>query len=384
MLTDGPFLVLREGWGWWYWINVGHAYCIILLGAGIMVRFALDGRMYRQQQAAILLGVFIPLAASVAYIAGYSPLPGVDPIPVTAPISGILFAWAQFRYRFLDAVPLARAAIVERMLDGMVVLDANQRVIDINPAAARILHVDGASVIGKPATHLQPIERLLGEHGDMARGETTRRGEIGTLDDHLHEIVCSPLIDKDGSLRATLVMLRDVTAQRRLEQRLRFLAHFDSLTSLPNRAQFEDRLDIALHESSLSGLSLAVLFIDLDGFKIVNDSLGHSVGDGLLVAVANRVQSAVRDGDMVARIGGDEFVVLLERLPASHADEMASEIVHRIREQLRTPVVIHGHQVTTRASIGMAVGNGSASPGELLRTADHAMYAEKREHSLTR
>ena len=169
---------------------------------------------------------------------------------------------------------------------------------------------------------------------------------------------------------------RDMTAQRRLEDELRQQAYRDSLTPLPNRALFMERLTEALRRSEPSGANLAVLLLDLDDFKTVNDSLGHVAGDRLLIRVANRLLECLRDTDTAARLGGDEFVVLLDD-PADPDEAMA--VADRILEAISLPMLIEGRMVTVQASLGIALAHNAANARDLLRNADLAMYAAKRE-----
>ena len=168
--------------------------------------------------------------------------------------------------------------------------------------------------------------------------------------------------------------LVDITDRKALEQQLGRLAFQDPLTGLANRALFADRLAQALARSARSGVYPAVLFLDLDEFKTVNDSLGHAAGDTLLQVVGERLHGAIRPSDCVARLGGDEFAVLLEDVTADVAIATATRLIHL----LRSPIEIEGRQMTGRGSIGIAVaGKDTASPNDLLRDADAAMYRAK-------
>jgi diguanylate cyclase (GGDEF)-like protein len=150
-------------------------------------------------------------------------------------------------------------------------------------------------------------------------------------------------------------------------------AFHDGLTSLPNRALFRERVGHALRRRSQAGTPLALLFIDLDDFKTVNDELGHAAGDDLLVAVAGRLQTCVRGEDTVARLGGDEFAILLEQAP-SH--EVAVRVAGRILESMGPPFPLQGHQVQVGASVGVTVSQ-AADVDAVLREADVAMYTAK-------
>ena len=185
---------------------------------------------------------------------------------------------------------------------------------------------------------------------------------------------------RDGSGRAIRVVgsQTDVTARKQAEQRLQHDALHDALTGLPNRVLFLDRLDQAIRRAQRStpGAAAAVLFLDLDRFKLVNDSLGHQVGDELLKAVARRLESAVRPPDTVARLGGDEFTVLLDGVTDVHEAALVAERVHHT---LRAPFEIDDRELHIDASIGIALAAADAAPDTVVRDADVAMYRAKAE-----
>jgi diguanylate cyclase (GGDEF)-like protein len=172
-----------------------------------------------------------------------------------------------------------------------------------------------------------------------------------------------------------LVIMRDITELKMLQEQLAHQAFHDSLTNLPNRALFMDRLPQALARSERRGDFVAVLFLDLDDFKVINDSLGHKAGDQMLIEVGHRLLSSVRAGDSVARLGGDEFTILLEDMADISEATMVAE---RIAEQLRAPFHLEGHEVFVTTSIGIATSTlGHNTPEALLRNADIAMYEAK-------
>jgi diguanylate cyclase (GGDEF)-like protein/PAS domain S-box-containing protein len=171
-------------------------------------------------------------------------------------------------------------------------------------------------------------------------------------------------------------ILFDVTARKQLEERLAYQATHDPLTGLPNRALLAARLSQALSRAARRGRRVAVLFVDLDDFKVVNDTLGHEAGDELLVAVAGRLSRCVREGDTVARLGGDEFTLLLEDLGDGRE---ASIVAERVMAALRPPVRLAEREVTATPSIGIAIAEPGDDAAELLRRADVAMYRAKRQ-----
>jgi len=182
--------------------------------------------------------------------------------------------------------------------------------------------------------------------------------------------------DRTQDLQAANLNLRMQIAERRkAEQQLYFEAHHDALTKLPNRAMFSDRLGYAIrHLKRHPNQRFAVLFIDLDRFKMINDTLGHHAGDLFLVEIANRLRSCVRDNDVLARLGGDEFVVLLDSLKSDDTEEVASRIISSIEK----PYTIENNTLYSNASIGIALCNkGYKNSDEILRDADAAMYQAK-------
>jgi len=174
----------------------------------------------------------------------------------------------------------------------------------------------------------------------------------------------------DPALEGVILSMRDITDRKQLEDELRHQAFHDTLTGLANRALFEDRLTHALATARRGSASVGVLFLDLDDFKTINDSLGHSIGDALLRAVAERIDGVVRVTDTAARLGGDEFAVLLE--PMEYASD-AQTIARRLLDALEPPFAVGGRDLRVTASVGFVVGDGSGEVDELLRNADTAM-----------
>jgi diguanylate cyclase (GGDEF)-like protein/PAS domain S-box-containing protein len=183
------------------------------------------------------------------------------------------------------------------------------------------------------------------------------------------------LRDDSGSAISIIGSAQDITERKGLEERLKHDALHDSLTTLPNRVLFRDRVHHALERASRTGHSIAVLFVDLDNFKNVNDTLGHATGDELLQAVAERIRDCLRNSDTAARLGGDEFAVLLEETEKTGATLVADRLLAAFQE----PVSFQGIDISVKASIGIALGNAGKRVDDLLRGADTAMYAAKEQ-----
>jgi diguanylate cyclase (GGDEF)-like protein/PAS domain S-box-containing protein len=255
----------------------------------------------------------------------------------------------------------------------------------------RCLSIVGEHPADVAATHLTLLERVHPEDAEVARTqiEAHLRGELPRYES-AHRIRRSDgawswvlergmaLRDQAGKPLRMAGLLSDISEHKENEERLRHHAFHDALTGLPNRALFMDRVQHAVARARRSPTStFAVIMLDLDRFKNVNDSLGHVAGDHLLIRVAERIGTCVRDGDTVARLGGDEFSVLLEELRGEHEAERVAE---QIQRSLTTPIPLDGHDLVTSASIGIVLARDDAVDAlSLLRRADQAMYAAKRQ-----
>jgi diguanylate cyclase (GGDEF)-like protein/PAS domain S-box-containing protein len=193
-------------------------------------------------------------------------------------------------------------------------------------------------------------------------------------------LAVTPWANEEGEIVGQMSVVHDVSGSKELEERLRRAALHDPLTKLPNRTLFVDRLEHALTRvRRWPSYGFAVVFLDLDRFKAINDTLGHHRGDELLIATARRLESSLRSVDTVARIGGDEFAILLDEVPTAH---VARKLVERIITALAPPLRLEGHEVYVRASVGVTMGTARyATPAEVLHDADAAMYLSRRQPS---
>ena len=193
----------------------------------------------------------------------------------------------------------------------------------------------------------------------------------------VQEVSYIPDVNEEGGVDGIHILVQDISAQRRETRQLRTHAETDALTGLLNRAGLLDRLGRALARSADQQTLLAVYYLDLDGFKGINDRMGHTVGDAVLCAVAQRLTAAVRASDVVARLGGDEFVILAEGL---REPVQARVLAEKIVVSLRDPIACGTHAITATASVGVALGDGvAASPESTLMRADVMLYTAKRE-----
>ncbi|HEX2782665.1 MAG TPA: EAL domain-containing protein [Ilumatobacteraceae bacterium] len=270
-------------------------------------------------------------------------------------------------------------ALVDKSSDAIVVVDGDARIQYHTPSTEALLGRRSAELNGMKLTDLlapsdeQRLRVILSEHSRTTNVEWhIRHADGGWRDLEVIVVDLRGTADIDG----IVVTMRDITKRKQLDVELRHQALHDSLTGLPNRLLFADRVDQALNRARRENSTVAVLFLDLDDFKMVNDSLGHAAGDEVLVAVAKRLLTAIRSGDSAARLGGDEFGFLLE---VGNVDDGARLTALRIEEALQAPFVVGNKEILLHASIGIAVGSPlTHTYDDLLRDADLAMYVAKR------
>ncbi|WP_448268396.1 EAL domain-containing protein [Nostoc sp. DSM 114159] len=274
-------------------------------------------------------------------------------------------------------------ALVENAPDIISRFNPQLRYVYVNPAIEKVTGISAETFIGKTNAELSLPEEFCWICDRKLRRVFQTKEEtefecslaIGQQTKHYHTRLV-PELTSDGSVYFVLSISRNITALKLAEAQLIHDAFHDVLTGLPNRALFMERLERALMQvKRRANYTFAVLFLDLDRFKVVNDSLGHMIGDRLLTALARRLENCLRTGDTVARLGGDEFTILLDDL--QNANDVIT-VVERIHEALTFAFQLSGYEVFTTVSIGIALSKGSYNrPEELLRDADIAMYRAK-------
>jgi diguanylate cyclase (GGDEF)-like protein/PAS domain S-box-containing protein len=273
-------------------------------------------------------------------------------------------------------------ALVQHASDLITVVDAHGNVLFDSPGVERLLGYTPDQRVGTSGLgylhpdDLEEVTELLGRVVALPLGESIRtelRVRHRNGDYLWFEAIGTNLLT-EPSVRGLVVNMRDTSERRTFEQQLAHQAFHDPLTELPNRALFHDRLEVALSRRLQQTESVAVLFMDLDRFKVVNDSLGHDTGDEVLKAVAHRLRSCVRDGDTVARMSGDEFTILLSAVDGVEGAEM---VAGRVIDQMREPFWVAGREVFVGVSVGIALADGEQTPDDLMRAADLAMYQAK-------
>ncbi len=299
------------------------------------------------------------------------------------PDAGSIWVYADISERKLAEEKLRLSAkVLEHIADGVIVTDVEGNIVAVNPAFTSITGYSEEEAIGKTPSMLRVgkegrtfyrnLWAQVMEHGFWS-GDLWNQRKEG--DYYLESLTISAVRDKDGSCTHYVGAFRDITQANESQKKLDHLAHHDSLTSLPNRVLFNDRLAHAMQRSEREHQQLALLFIDLDRFKNVNDSLGHHIGDELLKHVALALADKMRSGDTLARLGGDEFILLLENVDGQYGATTVAEKLMTVFEQ---PFMIVGHELFVTCSVGISLFPADGTDlNMLIRNADVAMYQAK-------
>ena len=281
-------------------------------------------------------------------------------------------------------------AVFNQAAFAIALLDLDGFFTEVNPAVERLLGHDGAGLIGRQWSAFAPPEDMDATRQTIDALRNNERENV-TVEQRfvrndgrvLWTLLTISRVDNPSGSAGLIAMLQDITERRALEAQLTWQAYHDPLTNLANRALFRERVDRALNQRTGEPGSVAVLFLDLDNFKTVNDSMGHAAGDTLLSEVGRRLLNATRGCDTVARLGGDEFAVLIDNVKAA-AD--CVRVADRVLAAMQQPVHLEGAEVTVSTSIGIVRDSGAESADEILRNADVAMYNAKQRgkgrHSL--
>ncbi len=379
LARSGAFVMLSQENGPAKLAFLAYAVLLTLAATGLLLLMGLRSRrFYRWQVSLIAIVGVMPLVTIMLELLRITPLPGFEPTPMAFNLSVLAVSWGLSRFRRGELVWVSRRAVFENMSDPILVLDERNRILDLNQAAHSLLGRPPSKVMEHHIAEAWPelFEHMLRARDAAAPGQPQDMAFENRSGSKAYDVLISPLTDTEDRLVSQVVVLRDITQRKRAEEQLLHDALHDRLTGLPNRTLFMDRLNQALRRTKRHPESqCAVLFMDLDRFKVVNDSLGHVMGDQLLVDVAHRLKGSMREVDTFARLGGDEFVVLLEDI---HGVVDGIRAARRIQKLLKEGFLLGGRDVAASASIGIVlVSEHYDDPEDLLRDADLAMYRAK-------
>ena len=358
-----------------FWANIIYTNLLVVIGTVLLVyKFISSSDIFRKQIGIILFGVAIPWISSLILIFGLNPLPNADNTPFSFSVAALAFAYAIFRFRFLEVVPIARNTVVENMQDGVFVLDRQNRLLDLNQSAKKLIGPNTPIKVGESITILLENQPEIFKNF-LNIEEAHREIKIDGPSPLFLDLQITPLFNQRNLFIGRLIVLRDITKLKQTQIELHQLAITDSLTHIYNRRHFMDLATKELFRSSRYDHTFSIILMDIDFFKQINDTHGHESGDRVLISFASFFKQNIRDHDIFARFGGDEFILLL---PETNGEE-ASVFLERLQKNLlSTPVELEDKQISISLTAGITEFNQTQDTVEtMIKRADQALYRAK-------
>jgi diguanylate cyclase (GGDEF)-like protein len=393
---DPVLNILIYDHGPWWWVAVAYYYVLFAAIIAILVQnYFRAVQPYRSQLGLMALACIAPAATGILYSFNLNPWPGMDLSVAGCVIFSLIIAWSILRFGLLDLVPVARETLIEQLMDGVIVLDNQNRIVDINPAARKLAVIQPATWIGAPAETL--LVRQFGlPLAALQLHSSSFEIQVATDPLTYLEIHVSFLRDRRGGVSGRLILLRDITIRksvqtelqlayqqlqsqlaeiRDLQDQLQEQAVRDSLTGLYNRRYLVEMLERELVRAGREKTPVSLVMIDIDNFKQVNDHYGHKAGDLMLQALGVLFTNYTRRSDIACRFGGEEFILVLPSSTLENACKRAEELRQEF-ENLR--IHYEGRLVKATFSAGVAEFpiHGSKEE-EILSAVDRALYVAK-------
>ena len=364
------FVGLQTTFGLWFLFHVVYSYGIIVVSSIVALSsLTRTWHTHSRQTLFLITGLSIPLAGNLLSVFKIHPWSGLDLSPITFGIGTIFLLATTQLVGILDVIPLAHTALLEQLRDGLMVLNNQEVIMEINTAAEKIIGIPRQSVLGrniKEFDHLA-IKMLQQEsNGDTVRHEI-QLGEQDNL--RWYDTRISAIFTKSGFVAGRMIVWHEITDRKQIEDRLRHASTHDQLTSLYNRMYFDEIFD---HITRTESWPVAILMLDMDNLKKTNDKYGHAVGDKLLCHAAKVLRSTFRQDDVVARIGGDEFAIIVPRCDKNNLEKL----VTRLREAITQPLDLLP-ATKLEFSVGYALANNIEELQSAKNLADQKMYADK-------
>ncbi len=389
--------VLQYEHGAFFWFGViGYSYVCMLLGTYHFLRSVLRlAKTYRRQSITMVIAALIPWTGNLLYVFKSHPLHGIDLTPIGFSIGGVIAVYAIFHFKLLDLVPVARDVLIENMLDGVILLDNQNRVIDINPSALRLINLDENEAIGKNAEVFLGEQIALSSQTNPVQTVNTQLA-WGADQDTFLDMTIIPIQEQLTPSSGKLLILRDVTAQKnaemelqeanrqlrsqiseinKLQEDLREQAIRDPLTGLYNRRFFNEILELELLQAKQTHQPVSLVMLDLDGFKNFNDTYGHIAGDDMLRKLGEILRLQTRQSDFACRYGGEEFIVVM---PGASPNAVMKRVEEWRAAYANARVRCGSLELQNTFSAGVAVFPFHAeNSDDLLKAVDRALYIAK-------
>jgi diguanylate cyclase (GGDEF)-like protein len=376
-----------------FWVSALYNYLLVLIGTVTLLRAVLRGKdVDRRQATGLLAGAIVIWIANMIHLAGLFPIAGLDPTPFAFVLTGAIYIHTMYRYRLFDPVPVSRHTLLDNMIEGVLVLDNERRIADLNCAAQGYL---GLSEHRAKGAHAKELLANWPQLLHYCNSDAEEQGEVYVLDRHF-DVRALPLHENGHRRVGLLLVLRDISTYRMAQNQLReanerLRAHVleiealqvklreqairDALTGLFNRRYLEETLQREFARAARSARPLCIVMIDIDHFKELNDAHGHRAGDAALLAVGRLLAAQTRGGDVACRYGGEEFVLALPGANLETAHERA-EHLRRAVESLRVLQDDAVLSMTISAGIAAYPMHGERVD-QVLDNADQALYQAK-------
>ncbi len=359
--------------GVWYFINSLYTFFLILMAlVHCIVRFKKD-KKYRSNIALLILVTIFPFGGYILYMLGLAP-EHLDITPLSLALSCPFLVMALFHMSLFDIVPVAREHIFENLDNGLLVTDSSDRLVDYNKSALAVFPELDKIRVG---TSIEDIdlsldERKVGLYGILNSGRTYTAKQGG--EEHYYNIKKNAISRTKQFFGGIIYILSDITEEKKLEAKLHAMATTDPLTGLKNRRNLMEIGEKEIKHAVRYKHDLSVLFFDIDHFKNINDSWGHSAGDKVLVETTQACTEQIRESDTMGRYGGEEFVIILPETSYSAAVNVAEKLRCSIAQRT---ISFEGRDINVTASFGVAAFNGDETLYELINRADQLCYKAK-------
>ncbi len=377
LIWESPHTITRHGYvswvaqdGPWLMIHIMYTYTL-LFAATVILGFELSrSTRYRKALVAVIAAPTITVGLNVLSMTQWFPIPGFDLTPLGFALSALLMNDGVLRFGLIEVTPMIRNRVVEQLNDAVVVIQGNGRIIDLNSAAAKTFGTTIESALNQPATNFIRTQYLPGLMvGLFSKAEFN----LGSRSFH---VLATPLANESEQTQEMALVFRDITELTEIKHEMERLAHTDFLTNLANRRYFMQRLAEEAERVKRGNQPMSVLLLDMDSFKSVNDTHGHDIGDRVLQVIASITQEIKRVSDVAARIGGEEFAILLPDTDRDGAIKLAQRLRGTINEQIIADA--RGHPIHVTASIGVATMSClDDGIDHILTHADRALYRAK-------
>ena len=379
-----------------FWVSIAYIFTMVSVGTAVLLLSAVRSqKIYRDQSKFVFIASVIPWVGFLMYIMNLNPFPGLDTVSISFLFTGLVLVWGMYKGRLLDIVPIAHELVNENVNNGILIVDERLRMIDFNPAAARLLSIDKNKGVGIQIQSMEKFWKKVENHFDRHSAKRIEISPQSSGKEYL-DVHITPLLDHRIRFLGWAVILDDISTRKQAEKELQAVnkrlnkqlgeiqdlrdklheqAMRDPITGVYNRRFLEETLSREISHAQRKGNPLSIIMLDIDFFKKVNDTYGHKIGDDVIISLSRLLQAETRESDCVSRYGGDEFVLVMPEMTKEDAFQRAELWRKKIKSN---ELLIGEHRIGITVSMGISTfpANGSDSEA-LLKAADEALYQAK-------